>query len=178
MSDDFTFSYHDDDDSFEGALGKYVHDVDDKEQEKFDKETLDFIPLIDELTEEFVLPDYELPSVHPKEIECLEYLKQRMPTRINEPIPFEDLRSHMYRCECAFGKSANNITGYNYGRRRVKGDVTTMGRFHIVNTLRRLWRAGLIRRFYKKKIKWGKDPKRPEWKPWGVHYMLTPNVEK
>lgn len=115
-----------------------------------------------ELTEEELVrfieqtPDdeYKLKRVHPNDLECLELVRGHFKTT-KDPISFQELKGVMYDCV--------NTRGRN------------LGQFAIIHCLRRLWRAGYIRRFVKKRNLRGVSSQsyrgRGNWE--GVHYIVN-----
>ncbi len=98
-----------------------------------------------ELMEELVDPVYKLDKVTPDDMLMLEQLLRVFPH--DEPIQYQEIQ-----------KMAILITKNKY--RRV-----------IVTRLRRLWRAGLIRRFFREF--WGKNGKYDGGTKYGIHYVFS-----
>lgn len=116
---------------------------------------------IDILTEHFPDPGWELPTVMKHELECLDALRAHFEPRKDEPIPYYDISLVMY--DCCYTSRGNPLH-----------------KIIISQMLRRMWRAGLIRRFTRGRSRRGKnkatmDAGRGNW--WGVHYILWPRGE-
>lgn len=105
------------------------------------------------LIEVFVDPGYELETLPPSDVELYNKLLERFYNRLYEPIPYVDLKSALYTIG---NKMDKRISDYQ-----------------ILHLLRRLWRAGYIRRFIRGRSKRVSKPGRGEW--YGVHYLLKWN---
>jgi hypothetical protein len=78
-------------------------------------------------------PGYELETVSPTDRKYLAMLRERFEKRGHEPIPLYDFRSFFYEMA-----NQGNIKGEKH--RGIK-------QVHIINILRRLWRAGYLTRY-------------------------------
>lgn len=107
------------------------------------------------LREVLVDPGYELESVSPADMLMYEKICERFYNRQYEPISFGDLKAAMYVIGNKMGKKISD--------------------FQILHILRRLWRAGILRRYILGKMKRMYRPGRGEW--YGVHYLLKWNPE-
>lgn len=107
---------------------------------------------VQELTEVYVDPGYEIEEITPLQRVYLDALRERFDSRKNEVIPYYDMRSAL----SDIGKKLDK----------------KLSRFHIIKTLRIFWRAGYFRRFIRGKTKMSKKVGRGEW--YGVHYMIYP----
>lgn len=110
---------------------------------------------VQQLTEVYVDPGYELEEITPLQRKYLDKLRERFQSRKYEPIPFYDMRSAL----SSIGKEMDK----------------KLSRFHIIQTLRVFWRAGYFRRFIRGKTSRTNKVGRGEW--YGVHYMIYPKEE-